>query len=230
MPRVEFNFSSKIYEKYLMSLENGISPKVCEKQMNKDLKGHRIILVKNETDLAKRISYKNIPLNLVKECSEKYRKLNPDGVSFMTVTNEMFNDLDHKHKFTLECFASPFDNRLVKFCSLYPEQDKLYGSIGDFFKVDISSFNEEVLFINPPLVELVIRKTMIRIIELLESKHKIDLIVILPFWEDMMTNFANSSFVTEKEILNKGEYSMILSHKSFVITSYDSVILHMKNF
>lgn len=230
MPLIEFNFSSKIYEKYLMNLENGIPKHVCQKQMNKELKGHKIILVKNNQDLGNRINYKKIPGNIVKECSEKYRKLNPDGVNFMTLTNEMFNDLDHKHRFTLECFASPFDNRLVKFCSLYPEQDKYYGSIGDFFKIDITNFNEEVLFINPPWIELIFQKTMNRIMELLNSKYKIDLIVFLPFWEDMMTNFVNSSFVIEKEILKKGEYSMILSNKTFVISSYDGFILHMKNF
>jgi len=229
MPLVEFNFSTKIYEKYLMSMENGIPKKLCEKQMNKELKGHQIILKKNTKDLYKRINYKRIPSDVIKECSEKYRKLNPDGVNFMTVTNEMFNDLDHKHQFTLECFASPFDNRLTKFCSLYPEQDKLYGSIGDFFKVDISLFDGEVLFINPPLIELVCCITIHRIMELLNSEYKIDLIVILPYWIDMIATFVDSRFIFEKEILKKGEYSMIFFNQTFVIKSYDSIVLHMKN-
>ena len=37
----------------------------------------------------------------------------------------------------MELFASPLNARFGKFCSLFPDTDKVFGSVGSFFKVDL---------------------------------------------------------------------------------------------
>ena len=48
---------------------------------------------------------------------------------------------------TAECFASPLNAQLGSFCSLFPDTDLYFGSLGSFFDVDFLSGSYEV---NPP--------------------------------------------------------------------------------
>ena len=47
--------------------------------------------------------------------------------------------------FNFECFASTINSNTLNFCSLYYDVEKYFGSVGDFFNIDIEegvfSFN-----------------------------------------------------------------------------------------
>lgn len=81
----------------------------------------------------------------------------------------------------LECFSSPLNCYLPKYCSVFPDTDAMFGSLGNFFDYYPSQGSFEC---NPPFVaELMI--LMLRHIEHLieHATGPISFLVIVPAWE-----------------------------------------------
>ena len=99
-----------------------------------------------------------------------------------------------------EAFASPFNSRLVgkpgaSFCSIF-EEDKVFGSIGDFFAQTTLSGNWVV---NPPFVDELLVRAVQKCLKALE--HNADrvqtIFFIMPAWQDSQAY----------ELLHKSQYT-----------------------
>jgi hypothetical protein len=96
-------------------------------------------------------------------------------------------------KLTVELFASPVNRHLPIFCSLYPDLEKYFGSIGSFFDLipSHSIWKEHHYFVcNPPYDELIMYKMAKQLISVLElnSNEKICIIVSIPDWRQTESN------------------------------------------
>jgi len=130
-----------------------------------------------------------------------------------------FNDIYNKYNVRYEGFASPLNTRLIfsgkdtKFCSLFLDTDRIFGSIGNFF-TSKNGTNENWL-VNPPFVEKLLEEASLTSIE--KSKTG-TVIFIMPNWTDsnaykkgkdlIKANFASMIFVLSN---NNTDFSNITS-------------------
>lgn len=147
----------------------------------------------------------------------KYESMVNKGQQW-AVPNEQYKYLNENYGVEYEGFASPINSGLSdkkngKFCSLFPEIDKPFGSIGKFFDQHLySDENPRHWCINPPFVEQLIDKVTIKIIEDIEyavdNNLEVMVFYILPNWTDCkgFDTAWNSKYTKFKEILYKGTY------------------------
>jgi hypothetical protein len=107
-----------------------------------------------------------------------------------------------------EGFASILNTKAVyhqgsSFCSIFPDIEGKFGSLGSFFKVDLGK--EGAWAINPPYLESVIDDTIDKVLKHLQNaddkKEKFTAYLILPAWDDMKSiQTLQSSKYTIKSI------------------------------
>jgi len=85
-----------------------------------------------------------------------------------------------------EAFASPLNARLLgkpgaRFCSIFPDVDGAFGSIGDFFSAEVGVGN---WVINPPFVESLMTRMARRVVDNISPERPQTFFIILPAWTD----------------------------------------------
>jgi hypothetical protein len=124
-----------------------------------------------------------------------------------------------RYKVTVEAFASPMNAQILflnhsetnlKYCSIFPETDAPYGSMGDFFKVDLVGKH---VFANPPRIDNIILPVVQRMIQTCEraSDSFVKFIVEVPEWTDAeyYTLLMNSSFRVFDHSFGKGQHYFV---------------------
>ena len=100
-----------------------------------------------------------------------------------------------KHFHTeVECFSSPLNCYLPKYCSVFPDTDLVFGSLGNFLDYYPTEGSFEC---NPPFVAELMVSMLHRIESLLKSATgPMSFIVIVPAWEEdpHFNAFKSSSF------------------------------------
>jgi hypothetical protein len=128
-----------------------------------------------------------------------------------------------------EGFASPFNSRLLPlghsdtvFCSLFPDTDSIFGSIGPFQTTKLSDYTGGWT-INPPFIEFVMEETVNHLAESLE-KTPLIAFLLLPAWDDATSvqMSKNNKFVVNSEKLNKGKYTMEEPGGRIFISTFDT--------
>lgn len=133
---------------------------------------------------------------------EAYAKTCPGGIAFVQLTGVFMKELKEKFGITIEGYASPFDKKTEKFCSLYPNVDAPYGSIGNFDTVDPALLDNETVFVNPPRNGLIYTKAINRCLELLDSQYNIRIVFLCPYWPDLPDIdklVVNNKYLVHKE-------------------------------
>ena len=65
----------------------------------------------------------------------RYDSLSGDTHGFQgAVPRHVFDELSRSFGVRHECFASPLNCFMPRFCSLFPDTDGFFGSAGNFFK------------------------------------------------------------------------------------------------
>lgn len=124
----------------------------------------------------------------------------------------------------LEGFASPLNSRMIlanptgRFCSLFPDVDKHFGSIGSFFDLELHG---KFMTVNPPYIESVFDRILVMIKDAIakctETGDKMVLSIGLPRWLDSkLINFLEHSEYTKYiSVFNRDEYT-------YTDTKYDT--------
>jgi len=147
-------------------------------------------------------------------------KANLIGSQQWGIPSDVYDHLYSKFGARYEAFASPLNSRFLGkdggyFCSLFPDTDEIFGSLGSFFNVDMlmSGKNKRIVWsVNPPFVESIMEDTFRKIFKAIEhaKEMNIELIVfgVMPAWYDCRAFLNLKSFYGLKylEILKKGEY------------------------
>ena len=91
-----------------------------------------------------------------------------------------------------EAFASPINSRLLglpgaRFCSLFPDTDGVFGSIGDFFAADMAAHPGNWV-VNPPFVEELLeraaRKCIAAVAAARAAGRALTVFFVAPDWRD----------------------------------------------
>jgi hypothetical protein len=93
----------------------------------------------------------------------------------------------------LECFSSPLYRTLEKYCSMF-EDDKIFGSIGNFFTASFTSDSDTGISaeVNPPYIDQVIDRTLDRIFNLINSDIPCSFVLSLPRGREIDTRLIRN--------------------------------------
>lgn len=108
---------------------------------------------------------------------------------------EIYKYITENYKVTIEGFASPINSQILyvmnkevndlHFCSLFPDTDAIYGSIGSFFEYD---FTDKHVYANPPYVDSLMNQVADKAIaSCLNAKKKkgfVRFFITVPEWTD----------------------------------------------
>jgi len=113
-----------------------------------------------------------------------------------------------------EAFASPLNSRLLglpdaRFCSLFPDTDGVFGSIGDFFAVDMAAHPGNWV-VNPPFVEALLERAARKCIEAVEAARAaggaLTVFFVAPDWRDAEFHRLLKASATASLRLTPGRY------------------------
>jgi len=113
-----------------------------------------------------------------------------------------------------EAFASPLNSRLLglpdaRFCSLFPDTDGVFGSIGDFFAVDMAALPGNWV-VNPPFVEALIERAARKCIAAVEAARAaggaLTVFFVAPDWRDAEFHRLLKEAATASLRLTPGRY------------------------
>jgi hypothetical protein len=131
------------------------------------------------------------------------------------LTTEYYKYLYKNYNLRNEGFASILNTKAIyyddcHFCSLFPDIEKEYGSLGSFFNVELYDY-DGIWTINPPFTETLIIQTLERVINQMEKaseKEKIlTIFLFLPCWEDLIneSKILESKYTKDYIIIKPGE-------------------------
>jgi hypothetical protein len=115
-----------------------------------------------------------------------------------------------------EGFASPFNSRMVAlgrpdttFCSLFPDTDAVFGSLGSFFSVDFAR-HPGGWSVNPPFLEGLMAEAVDRVLQAAPSLPDRLFVLLLPAWDDSVAvrAAADSPLTLLVERLAPGGYEL----------------------
>jgi len=149
------------------------------------------------------------------QCLLKYESIYPGGQQW-SIPGSMYKKMVDDYDLKLEAFASPFNSQLLmygmNFCSLFPELDKPFGSIGNFF--DISGLKGTVCA-NPPFILDVIDAMIGKCFSDLEESNNLRYFLLLPNWTDASyhNELLNSKYLKYFTTLSGGKNSFSFKDK-----------------
>jgi len=129
-------------------------------------------------------------------------------------SNEFYKLLVHKYDASVEGFASPLNSRIIlqsktgQFCSLFPDVDAPFGSIGSFFDQD---FVGKTVSVCPPytmyVLDRILAKTQEQVAIAQQTGEPLRLVYGLPDWTDVgLIDYLELS-CKYKKVVQKREYS-----------------------
>lgn len=91
--------------------------------------------------------------------------------------------ITNKIKLEIELFGNPVNRNLSKFCSLYPDIEQYWGSIGSFFCLEDTIWSKYKYFVaNPPYDEYIMEQMAIKICSILSQFDECCFIITIPDW------------------------------------------------
>jgi hypothetical protein len=122
-----------------------------------------------------------------------------------SIMSEMKND----YNLNFECFASAINNTFPKYCSIYWDLERHFGSVGSFFNmIPIKG----TFGFNPPYQKDLINVGIRKLFEFLEkSKHKLTFIITIPIWDSEGRSIMKEMFNNEleKQNIDYGDFEII---------------------
>lgn len=116
---------------------------------------------------------------------------------------------------SVEGFASPLNSQLMlvmpkgktQFCSLFPDTDKYFGSIGSIFDVNMVELKNKTIVNNPPFV-LDIMNKLIKTQNNWLNSIPITIIMSVPAWKDAeyFRDSVNNKYLIYKKKMNPGDH------------------------
>jgi len=111
-----------------------------------------------------------------------------------------------------EAFASPLNSRVIemggRFCSLYSDTDKVFGSLGSFFEINMHEY-EGGWSVNPPMIETILNQAASKVIDFLDrTKGKIPVFFSMGAWQDTpaFNKLSHSKWLVQMNFLSPGKY------------------------
>jgi hypothetical protein len=121
-------------------------------------------------------------------------------------------------------------NSNLCFCSLFPDTDGIYGSLGNFFQC--SQLLGKNIFCNPPYIESLMQQMTERIIFVCNSIDTLDVkirfFIVVPQWTDALyyNQLLSSKYLKYTMSFEKGKY-YFMSDNEKIRAFYDTRLFVM---
>lgn len=126
----------------------------------------------------------------------------------------VYKVLVEKYRADVEAFASPFNSQIIRFprggfCSLFPDTDKVFGSVGNFFDYNLAG---HVAVVNPPyildMLTAATDKCIADISGAENSNRGTRFFITVPDWTDAdyYSKLSGSKYLETAIHLKSGEY------------------------
>lgn len=156
------------------------------------------------------------------EMSVYYASLLSSGQQW-SVSQDIYDGYYHQYGITLEAFASPLNQRLMKFntpfCSINFDTDSYFGSKGSIF--EYSPREGELIMANPPFIESIMDKFVTHIDFWMKEIISLGIIFVGPDWSD-------SSFYIRLNTPNKNYNVSIQDYTGNLSKIVDNKIIEFK--
>lgn len=142
----------------------------------------------------------------------RYNYLDSDNQQ-LAINLSLKNDLMITYGINTELFGSGINRFFNNYCSLFYDLEKYFGSLGNFFNINIQS---GLYMANPPYDEELMTNMSLKLIKLLNNTNKpLGFIITVPVWDEKTsidinkicnTKINNYPIYKCKEILVKSKY------------------------
>jgi hypothetical protein len=141
---------------------------------------------------------------------------------------EIYKFVVDRYNVTIEGFASPINSQILyisqnlKYCSIFPDTDKPYGSLGDFFLYD---FLGNSVYVNPPYVLDIMNSMANKVIQTCNNARlsSVRFFITVPEWTDAeyYNNLMSSSHLVFHYSFPKGKHYYVDTNNGFEkVTAY----------
>jgi hypothetical protein len=100
------------------------------------------------------------------------------------VKNEIMVNMNKNYDLNFECFASSINSTFSKYCSIYYDVERYFGSVGSFYNLVPK---KGTFGVNPPYQKNIIETALLKLISCLEdaetNKNKLTFIITIPIWD-----------------------------------------------
>ena len=108
-----------------------------------------------------------------------------------SIGDSLYEDISEIFDISFEMFASPLNFNMNMFCSMFLDTDKIFGSIGSFYGLEVEKIlnqNIKGVFFNPPYLPILMSKCTSQCLQLLDDMNKLNvdftIVSFLPNWSD----------------------------------------------
>ncbi len=142
--------------------------------------------------------------------SYRYQLLGSNNHQLAVLPNIM-EQMKQDYNLNFECFASAINNTFPKFCSIYWDLEKYFGSVGSFFNIKPVS---GTFGFNPPYQKDIIEIGINRLFEYLDqTTQPLTFIITIPIWDlkgrEIMKDIYNNEL--EKQNIDYGDFPIVQS-------------------
>jgi len=138
----------------------------------------------------------------------RYQLLGSNNHQLAVLPNIM-ESMTRDYNLNFECFASAINSTYPRYCSIYYDLEKHFGSVGSFF--NITPIKGTFGF-NPPYQKDIIELGIKKLFGFLEnSKESLTFFITIPIWDNIGRNIMKEQYNNEleKQNIDYGDFSIV---------------------
>lgn len=156
-----------------------------------------------------------------------------------SIGDDLYNHVSNIFDISFEMFASPLNFNMNRYCSIFYDTDKIFGSIGNFYDLNIETIlnkNINGLIYNPPYLPILMSNTVNICIDLMNKlenihKYEITMIAFLPNWQDAdyINKLLNCKYVINYNVIKCGNFMVQEKDKGKLIRGAFELLVILMN-
>jgi hypothetical protein len=137
----------------------------------------------------------------------RYQLLGSNNHQLAVLPNIM-ESMTKDYNLNFECFASSINSTYPRYCSIYYDLEKYFGSVGSFFNiVPIKG----TFGFNPPYQKDIIELGINKLLKFLNSSQPLTFIITIPIWDNIGRNYMKEHYNNdlEKQNIDYGDFPIV---------------------
>ena len=138
----------------------------------------------------------------------RYQLLGSNNHQLAVLPNIM-ESMTRDYNLNFECFASAINSTYPRYCSIYYDLEKYFGSVGSFFRITPI---KGTFGFNPPYQKDIIELGINKLFGFLEkSTESLTFIITIPIWDNIGRNYMREQYNNEleKQNIDYGDFPIV---------------------